>query len=168
MIGGDGATVAQLEPVWQTLAPGIEAASRTPGRKVPLSPVRRATSTAVRLEPGHFVKMIHNGIEYGLMAAYAEGLAILERANLGAAGRKDDAETAPLPDARAISLRHRRGRGCRSVAKGKRRYFVAARSHRRGPAIRPRAGELSRAMSPTPGEGRWTVQSAVDLGCRSR
>ncbi len=83
MIGGEAATVSMLDPIWRTLAPGIGAAPRTPGRDGPPQPGEEGYLYCGPAGAGHFVKMIHNGIEYGLMAAYAEGLAVLERANLG-------------------------------------------------------------------------------------
>src|SRR5688572_12812193 len=78
MIGGETATVSMLDPVWRALAPGIEAATRTPGRDGPPEPGEEGYLHCGPAGAGHFVKMIHNGIEYGLMAAYAEGLAVLE------------------------------------------------------------------------------------------
>ena len=112
---------------------------------------------------GHFVKMIHNGIEYGLMAAYAEGLAILERANLGAADRRKDAETAPLRD----PGRYRFDIDVAAVAELWRRGSVitswlldlTAVALRSDPDLSTYDGHVSDS-----GEGRWTVQSAVDLG----
>ena len=98
MIGGEGAAVARLEPVWKTLAPGIGAVSRTIGREGPPQPGEEGYLHCGPAGAGHFVKMIHNGIEYGLMAAYAEGLAVLERANLGGFTRRESAEHAPLQD----------------------------------------------------------------------
>ena len=137
MIGGEGSTVSRLEPVWQTLAPGIEAASRTPGRDGPPQPGEAGYLHCGPAGAGHFVKMIHNGIEYGLMAAYAEGLAVLERANLGGAGQRARRRNRPPAGARALSIRHRRGRGCRGVAAGERGDLLAPGSHDGGPAIRP-------------------------------
>src|ERR671937_796566 len=85
MIGGEPEPVRRLDPIFRALAPGVDAVARTPGR-------------AGEPGAGHFVKMVHNGIEYGVMAAYAEGLAILRKANIGAAAQAHDAETAPLRD----------------------------------------------------------------------
>ncbi|HEY6677576.1 MAG TPA: decarboxylating 6-phosphogluconate dehydrogenase, partial [Actinomycetota bacterium] len=100
MIGGDEAVVRRLDPIFAALAPGVEGAPRTPGREG--SP-QTSTAEAGYLYcgpsgAGHFVKMVHNGIEYGLMAAYAEGLNVIRNANAGARKREADAETAPLRD----------------------------------------------------------------------
>jgi 6-phosphogluconate dehydrogenase len=96
MIGGDAGSVAHLDPIFKTLAPGVDAASRTPGAEA-----RHSTAEAGYLHcgpagAGHFVKMVHNGIEYALMEAYAEGFNILAHANVGAQTRAADADTAPL------------------------------------------------------------------------
>src|SRR6266540_7245127 len=100
MIGGETDVVKRLDPIFGALAPGVDAAPRTPGREK-----RPDESTAehgyLHCGPagaGHFVKMVHNGIEYGLMASYAEGLAILRRANVGNQMVETDAETTPLRD----------------------------------------------------------------------
>ena len=91
MIGGDAAVVARLDPIFRTLAPGLDAAPRTPGRDQPIT----AELGYLHCGPGgagHFVKMVHNGIEYGIMAAYAEGLNILRHADVG-----QDANAPPTP-----------------------------------------------------------------------
>jgi 6-phosphogluconate dehydrogenase len=163
MIGGEGATVARLDPIWQTLAPGIEAAPRTPGREGAPHPGEEGYLHCGPAGAGHFVKMIHNGIEYGLMAAYAEGLAILERANLGGATRRNDAETAPLQDPE----RYRFDLDVAAVAELWRRGSVVTSwlldlttaALRADPELTSYAGHVSDS-----GEGRWTVQTAVDLG----
>jgi 6-phosphogluconate dehydrogenase len=98
MIGGDEEAVARLDPIFATLAPGIDAAPRTRSRAGEPSTAERGYLHCGPSGAGHFVKMVHNGIEYGLMAAYAEGLNILGHANAGSAGREIDAETAPLRD----------------------------------------------------------------------
>jgi 6-phosphogluconate dehydrogenase len=163
MIGGEGATVSRLDPIWQTLAPGIEAAPRTPGREGPPQPGEEGYLHCGPAGAGHFVKMIHNGIEYGLMAAYAEGLAVLERANLGGAIRSSDAETAPLQDPE----RYRFDLDVAAVAELWRRGSVVTSwlldlttaALRSDPELTSYAGHVSDS-----GEGRWTVQTAVDLG----
>ena len=96
MIGGDKAVVRRLDPIWAALAPGIEAAPRTPGRKKAAGTAEHGYLHCGPSGAGHFVKMVHNGIEYGLMAAYAEGLSILHSANAGKRRRTVDAETTPL------------------------------------------------------------------------
>lgn len=163
MIGGESATVARLEPIWQTLAPGIEATPRTPGRVGPPQAGEEGYLHCGPAGAGHFVKMIHNGIEYGLMAAYAEGLAVLERANLGGVGRSDSAETAPLQDPE----RYRFDLDIAAVAELWRRGSVVtswlldltAAALRSDPELASYTGHVSDS-----GEGRWTVQTAVDLG----
>ena len=112
---------------------------------------------------GHFVKMVHNGIEYGIMAAYAEGMNILRqrerRQHRAGARRRDDAAARP----RVLPLRHRHGRGLRSLATGQRRRLVAARPDRRRP---PRVADLDgfHGRVSDSGEGRWTVLASVDEG----
>src|SRR4051794_5789022 len=96
MIGGDDQAVARLEPVFDALAPGIDAAPRTVGRTGKEIQAEHGFLHCGPSGAGHFVKMVHNGIEYGIMAAYSEGLAILERADVGLRERDKDAETAPL------------------------------------------------------------------------
>ena len=96
MIGGDRAVVRRLDPFWAALAPGIEAAPRTPGRQEAGGTAEHGYLHCGPSGAGHFVKMVHNGIEYGLMAAYAEGLNILHSANAGKRRRTVDAETTPL------------------------------------------------------------------------
>ena len=163
MIGGEQEAVSRLEPVWRTLAPGIDASPRTPGREGPPQPGEEGYLHCGPAGAGHFVKMIHNGIEYGLMAAYAEGLAVLERANLGGADRRDSAETAPLQDPE----RYRFDIDVAAVAELWRRGSVitswlldlTAAALRSDPELTSYGGHVSDS-----GEGRWTVQSAVDLG----
>src|SRR6266567_4137652 len=98
MIGGEDAIVQRLDPIFSTLAPGIEAASRTAGREKATGSAEEGYLHCGPNGAGHFVKMIHNGIEYGLMAAYAEGFNILKHANVGKQHREVDAETTPLRD----------------------------------------------------------------------
>src|SRR5215208_4015783 len=98
MIGGPEAAVERLDPIFATIAPGVEAAGRTPGRSGDPGPAENGYLHCGPSGAGHFVKMVHNGIEYGLMAAYAEGLNILKNADAGMHSREADAETAPLTD----------------------------------------------------------------------
>ena len=98
MIGGPDQAVQRLDPIFKTLAPGVGDIPRTPGARRSAAPPSRATCTAGRSGAGHFVKMVHNGIEYGVMAAYAEGLAVLRSANIGKQQHEIDAETTPLRD----------------------------------------------------------------------
>ena len=101
MIGGDDKAVERLDPFFSALAPGVDAAPRTPGREGDPAPAEQGYLHCGPAGAGHFVKMVHNGIEYGMMAAYAEGLNILERANIGAEQQEHDAETTPLRDPEA-------------------------------------------------------------------
>jgi 6-phosphogluconate dehydrogenase len=163
MIGGDSEAVGRLEPFWNALAPGIDAAPRTPGKE---GDPRAGEMGYLHCGPpgaGHFVKMIHNGVEYGIMAAYAEGLAILERADLGSAHRHGDAETAPLRD----SWRYQYDMDLAAITEVWRRGSVVtswlldltAQALAADPDLSDFMGHVSDS-----GEGRWTVQSAVDLG----
>jgi 6-phosphogluconate dehydrogenase len=163
MIGGDEAAVGRLEPVFASLAPGVEAAPRTPGREGELAPGEAGYLHCGPSGAGHFVKMVHNGIEYGLMAAYAEGLNILKNANAGAAEVEQDAETAPLehPEAYRYEI---------DVA-------AAAEVWRRGSVIgswlldltaealvdSPELEQFSGRVSDS-GEGRWTAIAAIEEG----
>src|SRR5262249_45119926 len=98
MIGGPEAAVKHLDPIFKALAPGLGSIPRTPGREKLGGTAEEGYLHCGPSGAGHFVKMVHNGIEYGLMAAYAEGLNILRHANVGKAGRVVDAETTPLRD----------------------------------------------------------------------
>ena len=162
MIGGSGEAVAQLTPVFETLAPGIAAAPRTPERVG--SPAATAEAGYLHCGPagaGHFVKMVHNGIEYGLMAAYAEGLNILKHANAGQRGRAVDAETSPLRnpehyqydfDLASVAELWRRGSVVASWL-----LDLTASSLVEQPALSGFSGRVSDS-----GEGRWTILAAVE------
>ncbi len=163
MVGGEADVVADLHPILDTLAPGLDAASRTPGRSGPAAPEERGWLHCGPNGAGHFVKMVHNGIEYGMMAALAEGLALLDRADLGGADRDHDAETAPLraPDAYrydidlpAVAELWRRG----SVV-GSWLLDLTAGAFVDDPRLAGFEGRVSDS-----GEGRWTAQAAIDLG----
>ncbi len=160
MVGGEEAVFAHLEPVLQALAPGVDAAPRT----VTTGPVRTEEQGYLLCGDhgaGHFVKMVHNGIEYGLMAALAEGLSILRHANAGAAATRADAETAPMRDPEAyrydfdvprIAELWRRG----SVI-GSWLLDLAARALADDPQLSSLEGHVADS-----GEGRWTVMAAID------
>jgi 6-phosphogluconate dehydrogenase len=163
MVGGDPDAVERLAPVLDTLAPGVETAERTPGRTGDLAPAENGWLHCGPSGAGHFVKMVHNGIEYGLMAAYAEGLNILAKANIGAAQHTVDAETAPLDDARyyqydlnlaSITEVWRRG----SVVSSWLLDLTAEALF-----LDPKLAEYSGNVSDS-GEGRWTIHAAVDEG----
>ncbi|MBV9580659.1 MAG: decarboxylating 6-phosphogluconate dehydrogenase [Chloroflexi bacterium] len=164
MIGGPDAPVQRLDPLFKTLAPGeSEASERTPGRSGPLSTAEQGYLHCGPSGAGHFVKMVHNAIEYGLMASYGEGLNILRHADVGIRGRTIDAETTPLrnpeyyqydfniPDVAEV---WRRG----SVVASWLLDLVAA-ALAKDADLAQFAGRVSDS-----GEGRWTVTAAIDEG----
>ncbi len=161
MIGGDEAAVRRLDPIFAALAPGIEAAARTPGRNAAEATAERGYLHCGPSGAGHFVKMVHNGIEYGLMAAYAEGFNILRHANAGKKRRSTDAETTPLrrPELYQYDL------NLADVAEVWRRGSVvaswlldlAAAALLREPELTQFRGRVSDS-----GEGRWTVMAAIE------
>ncbi|MEK6721249.1 MAG: phosphogluconate dehydrogenase (NAD(+)-dependent, decarboxylating) [Chloroflexota bacterium] len=163
MIGGDPAAVQRLDPIFATLAPGIDGAPRTPGREG-LANGGTAEQGYLHCGPsgaGHFVKMVHNGIEYGIMASYAEGLNILQHANAGAQGRAVDAETSPLRDPEAYQYEF----DLRDVTEVWRRGSVVASwlldltatAFLESPTLEGFSGRVSDS-----GEGRWTIAAAID------
>jgi 6-phosphogluconate dehydrogenase len=163
MIGGEDEVVAHLEPLFRTIAPGIEGAERTPARQGDPTQAEYGYLHCGPVGAGHFVKMVHNGIEYGLMAAYAEGLTVLHKANIGRASQTEDAETTPLRDPRyyqydidttAVAEVWRRGSVVASWL-----LDLTADALCRDPALQSFAGRVSDS-----GEGRWTVLAAVDEG----
>ena len=164
MIGGEPTIVAHLDPIFSTLAPGMAAALPTPGRdQTPVGTAERGYLHCGPSGAGHFVKMIHNGIEYGVMAAYAEGLNVLEHANIGAQTHEPDAETAPIRgaemyrydfDIAAICELWRRGSVISSWLLDLTAAALAA-----DPGLRQFSGRVSDS-----GEGRWTVAAAIDEG----
>ncbi len=163
MIGGPDDAVDRLDPLFRALAPGIESASRTPGRDGEPS---RAEEGYLHCGPsgaGHFVKMVHNGIEYGLMAAYAEGLNILRHAGAGLEQREINAETSPLRDPEMYQYRldlpavtevWRRGSVVASWL-----LDLTAEAFAGSPDLDGFAGRVSDS-----GEGRWTSIAAIDVG----
>jgi 6-phosphogluconate dehydrogenase len=163
MIGGEMDVVRHLDPIFRALAPGVEAAPRTPGREGEPDQAEYGYYHCGPVGAGHFVKMVHNGIEYGLMAAYAEGLSILHKANVGKHHRGDDAETAPLrePEYYQYDI------NTSEVAEVWRRGSVisswlldlTAHALHEEPSLKSFAGRVSDS-----GEGRWTVLAAVDEG----
>jgi 6-phosphogluconate dehydrogenase len=163
MIGGEDEPVARLAPLFTSLAPGLGAAERTPARSGDPAPEELGWLHCGPPGAGHFVKMVHNGIEYGLMAAYAEGLNILHHANSGSGTREADAESAPLDqpelyrydiDVAAVAEVWRRG----SVVASWLLDLTAAALHD-SPALDGYAGRVSDS-----GEGRWTSIAAIDTG----
>ncbi|HTZ78598.1 MAG TPA: decarboxylating 6-phosphogluconate dehydrogenase [Stellaceae bacterium] len=163
MIGGETAVVERLDPIFRALAPGVETAPRTPGAGGDPSQAEHGYLHCGPNGAGHFVKMVHNGIEYGLMAAFAEGFGILQKANVGRARGAIDAETTPLRDPRhyqydldiaAIAELWRRGSVVSSWL-----LDLAASALRKDPQLAGFSGRVSDS-----GEGRWTLQAAIDEG----
>ena len=163
MIGGEKDIVDHLDPIFAALAPGLDAAPRTPGRDDDPSPSERGYLHCGPHGAGHFVKMVHNGIEYGIMAAYAEGLNILHHANAGGREHARDAETAPMLhpefyryeiDVPEVAEVWRRG----SVI-GSWLLDLTAQALHADPGLSAFAGRVSDS-----GEGRWTIAAAIDEG----
>jgi 6-phosphogluconate dehydrogenase len=161
MIGGEDDVVARLDPIFRTIAPGDDGTAETPGRTrtggtAPLGYLHCGPNGA-----GHFVKMVHNGIEYGMMAAIAEGLSILKHANVGTTKVEADAETTPLRDPQYYSFdfdlpevaevwRH-------GSVVGSWLVDLTADALARSPELSDFSGRVSDS-----GEGRWTVEAAID------
>jgi 6-phosphogluconate dehydrogenase len=166
MIGGEADTAARLRPIFSSLAPGMTVAARTPGRTASPGDAEEGFLHCGPHGAGHFVKMIHNGIEYGMMAAYAEGFNILRNANVGKQTHDSDAETTPLHhpefykfdmDLPEIAEVWRRG----SVI-GSWLLDLTAEAFQKNPELDTYGGRVSDS-----GEGRWTVQAAIDEGVPS-
>jgi len=161
MIGGDAESVARLDPIFAALAPGVESLPRTPGRSADISTAEKGYLHCGPHGAGHFVKMVHNGIEYGMMASIAEGMNILHHANVGQQDREADAETTPLRhpehyqydfDLKEVAEVWRRG----SVI-GSWLLDLTATALMEDPQLAKFEGRVSDS-----GEGRWTVLAAVD------
>ena len=163
MIGGEAETVKRLDPIFATLAPGVGSIPPTAGRAAGVGTAERGYLHCGPHGAGHFVKMVHNGIEYGLMAAYAEGLNILKHANVGKHGREADAETTPLrnPEYYQYDL------NLADVTEVWRRGSVVSSwlldLTAEALAGSPQLAEFSGRVSDS-GEGRWTILAAVDEG----
>jgi 6-phosphogluconate dehydrogenase len=161
MIGGEKAAVARLDPIFATLAPGRGEIPRTPGREKLGGTAEQGYLHCGPSGAGHFVKMVHNGIEYGLMAAYAEGLGVLRGANVGRETHAADAETTPLRDPEHYQY----DLDLRDIAEVWRRGSViaswlldlTAAALCEDPALSRFAGKVSDS-----GEGRWTIKAAID------
>jgi 6-phosphogluconate dehydrogenase len=163
MIGGEREVVERLDPIFASIAPGVDAAPRTPGRTGDPSPAEQGYLHCGPNGAGHFVKMVHNGIEYGLMAAYAEGLNIIKNADAGTRQRQADAETAPLEepayyqyaiDTTEVAEVWRRGSVVASWL-----LDLAAHALHQNPTLDEFSGRVSDS-----GEGRWTSIAAIDEG----
>jgi 6-phosphogluconate dehydrogenase len=163
MVGGDDEVVADLAPIFQSLAPGVATAPRTPGRTGEPTPAEQGWLHCGQNGAGHFVKMVHNGIEYGMMASLAEGLNVLHNADIGTRKQEGDAETAPLEnpeyyqydiDTTAVAEVWRRG----SVI-GSWLLDLLAISLLQSPDLSDFEGRVSDS-----GEGRWTSIAAIEEG----
>ena len=161
MIGGEANVVERLTPIFASLAPGVDAAPRTRGRSGAPAPAEQGFLHCGPHGAGHFVKMVHNGIEYGLMAAYAEGLNILRNANVGKREHAVDAETTPLRHPEFYRYELNLG----EIAEVWRRGSVigswlldlTANALHDDTQLAVYAGSVSDS-----GEGRWTIEAAID------
>jgi 6-phosphogluconate dehydrogenase len=161
MIGGEADVVQHLDPIFSTLAPGIGDIPRTPGRENLDGTAEQGYLHCGQNGAGHFVKMVHNGIEYGIMAAYAEGLSVLRSANVGKREGEIDAETTPLRDPEHYQYEL----DLKNIAEVWRRGSViaswlldlTASALTQDPALSKFAGRVSDS-----GEGRWTIKAAID------
>jgi 6-phosphogluconate dehydrogenase len=163
MIGGEQEAVERLNPIFASIAPGVDAAPRTPGRTGDPTPAEQGYYHCGPNGAGHFVKMIHNGIEYGVMEAYAEGLNIIKNADAGRRQREMDAETAPLTDpayyqydidTSEVAEVWRRGSVIASWL-----LDLTAHALHESPTLEEFTGRVSDS-----GEGRWTSIAAIDVG----
>jgi 6-phosphogluconate dehydrogenase len=163
MIGGPAATVARLDPIFNTLAPGVGDVAKTPGRPANKGTAERGYLHCGPSGAGHFVKMVHNGIEYGMMASYAEGLGVLHSANIGKKAHVVDAETTPLRDPEhyqydldlgEITEVWRRGSVVASWL-----LDLTAQAFVQDADFSHFAGRVSDS-----GEGRWTIKAGIDEG----
>jgi 6-phosphogluconate dehydrogenase len=163
MIGGEASVIDHLDPLFASIAPGVDAAPRTPGRTGEPSREEKGYLHCGPNGAGHFVKMVHNGIEYGLMAAYAEGLNVLAHANAGETAAEHSAEVAPIDqpqyylydmDIPAVTEVWRRGSVIASWL-----LDLTAGALVKNPTLQGLAGRVSDS-----GEGRWTVKAAIDEG----
>ncbi|HEX9380579.1 MAG TPA: decarboxylating 6-phosphogluconate dehydrogenase [Gaiellaceae bacterium] len=163
MIGGEKTTVHHLDPIFKTIAPGVAGAERTNGANGKPSTAENGYLHCGPSGAGHFVKMVHNGIEYGIMAAYAEGLNILHKANVGKQEMEVNAETSPLQDAEYyqydidvpdVAEVWRRGSVVASWL-----LDLTAAALKASPDLSDLGGRVSDS-----GEGRWTIRAAIDEG----
>lgn len=163
MIGGEQGIVAHLDPIFATLAPGRGGTTSTQGREKSTGTADQGYLHCGATGAGHFVKMVHNGIEYGMMAAYAEGLAVLRDANVGKVSREVDAETTPLRDPEHYQFDF----NLSEIAEVWRRGSVIASwlldltsdALAKDPTLKDFSGHVSDS-----GEGRWTLKAAIDEG----
>lgn len=163
MVGGDPAAVDRVHPVFDSLAPGVEAAPRTPGLGDEPHPAERGWLHCGPSGAGHFAKMVHNGIEYGIMAAYAEGLNVLAKADIGIDARPDDPETAALADPQYYRYDFDLAGLCevwrRGSVIGSWLLDLTTQALHADPDLSGFAGVVADS-----GEGRWTARAAIDEG----
>lgn len=163
MIGGERDIVAHLDPIFNSLAPGVDAAGRTPGRTGTPGTAEKGYLHCGGHGAGHFVKMVHNGIEYGIMQAYAEGLNILRHANIGKQTFEADAETTPLRDPELyqydFNLSEVTEMWRRGTVIGSWLLDLTAQALLGSPDLEKFGGKVSDS-----GEGRWTISAAIDEG----
>lgn len=163
MIGGETEIVERLDPIFSTLAPGVDAAVRTPGREKLGGTAEKGYLHCGPHGAGHFVKMVHNGIEYGVMAAYAEGLNILRHANIGKTAGIIDAETAPVSNPEYyqydLNLTDVTELWRRGSVIGSWLLDLTASAMLKSPELNEFSGRVSDS-----GEGRWTIHAAIDEG----
>jgi len=163
MIGGEAAQVKSLDPIFSRLAPGLGSIERTPGREKIGGQAEQGYLHCGASGAGHFVKMVHNGIEYGIMAAYAEGFSLLRAANVGKLAQEDDAETTPLRDPEHYQY----DMNLPDIAEVWRRGSViaswlldlTASALLQDPKLAKFSGRVSDS-----GEGRWTIKAGIDEG----
>ena len=163
MIGGPASAVARLDPILKTLAPGPGSIARTPGREHAAGTAEHGYLHCGAVGAGHFVKMVHNGIEYGLMAAYAEGLNVLRHANVGAHARATDAETTPLREREHFQYDFNIADICELWRRGSVvsswLLDLAASALAKQPDLATFSGRVADS-----GEGRWTLAAAIESG----
>ncbi len=163
MVGGDAEVIQHLDPIFDTLAPGVDAAPRTAGRDAAPTQAEKGYLHCGPAGAGHFVKMVHNGIEYGLMAAYAEGLNILAGADIGTRAPTADAETSPLADRERYQYDFDVAQICelwrRGSVIGSWLLDLTAQALLRDPSLESYSGRVSDS-----GEGRWALAAAIDEG----
>lgn len=163
MIGGEAETVKRLDPIFSTLAPGVGAVERTPGREQVGGTAEQGYLHCGPHGAGHFVKMVHNGIEYGIMAAYSEGLNILRHANIGKNQQTIDAETAPMSNPEYyqydLNLADVTELWRRGSVVGSWLLDLTAHALLKSPDLENFQGRVADS-----GEGRWTISAAIDEG----
>lgn len=163
MIGGEPEIVSRLDSIFKSLSPGIDAASRTPNRESVNSTAEAGYLHCGPTGAGHFIKMVHNGIEYGLMGAYAEGFNIIKKANIGRHQQRTDAETTPLRHAEyyqyEVNISEVAEVWRRGSVIGSWLLDLIATALARDPELSSFGGQVADS-----GEGRWTLQAAIDEG----